>query len=143
MGTEKAKTVLDKALQRCQEFPYKDWSSQAVEELIRDTKAALNDEEEQGRCRECQEEAKEEMVMSRKEETVEVKYCDICGAKETRMDSISTCWGCGKEVCPQHHHLVQVEGYGAKEHTYLCDSCREDAGIGLKGIIEQFRRNKP
>ena len=51
MGTEKAKTVLDKALQRCQEFPYKDWSSAHVVQLIKDTKAALNDEEEQGRCR--------------------------------------------------------------------------------------------
>ena len=44
MGTEKAKIVLDKALQRCQEFSYKDWSSQSVEELIRDTKTALNEE---------------------------------------------------------------------------------------------------
>jgi len=47
MSIEKAKTVLDKALQRCQEYSYKDWSRQRVEELIREVKVALNDEEAQ------------------------------------------------------------------------------------------------
>lgn len=81
--------------------------------------------------------------MSRKDEMVEVKYCDICKKKEDRNETISICWGCGKDVCNQHIHLVQVEGYGAREHTYLCDGCKEVAGVQLKGIMEKFRRHKP
>ena len=42
MGIEKAKVILDKALQRCQEYNWKDWSEPAVEELILDVKSALN-----------------------------------------------------------------------------------------------------
>ena len=45
MGIEKAKVILDKALQRCQEYNWKDWSEPAVEKLILDVKSALNEDE--------------------------------------------------------------------------------------------------
>lgn len=45
MSVEKAKDILDKALQRCQEFYYKDWDVREVERLIKAVKIALNEEE--------------------------------------------------------------------------------------------------
>ena len=45
MGIEKAKVILDRALQRCQEYNWKDWSEPAVEKLILDVKSALNEYE--------------------------------------------------------------------------------------------------
>ena len=45
MGIEQAKLVLDKALQRCQEYEWKDWSMEEVQELIIKTKIALNEDD--------------------------------------------------------------------------------------------------
>ena len=38
---EDAFVFLDEALQRCQEFPYKDWDSEAVAHLIKMVKIVL------------------------------------------------------------------------------------------------------
>lgn len=39
---EAVKAILDKALQRCQEYPYKDWDASEVEKLIEEVKVDLN-----------------------------------------------------------------------------------------------------
>lgn len=81
--------------------------------------------------------------MSVKVEEVEVKYCDICGQKEDNMHSILRCWKCGKDVCPQHHHLVLTEGGVQKMHTYLCDPDRDDIEDKLRALFKDFSQKAP
>lgn len=44
MSKEKAKIILDKGLQRIQEFPWKDWDAEEVKKLIVEVKTMLNEE---------------------------------------------------------------------------------------------------
>jgi len=72
----------------------------------------------------------------RKKEEVEVKYCDICGAREDDLHTILTCWSCGKEACSQHYHLVSTEN--KRRHTYLCEDCDRKMESKLDVLFEQF-----
>ena len=45
MSIEKAKLILDKGLQRCQNYAWKDWPTETVEQMIKEVKEALNEEE--------------------------------------------------------------------------------------------------
>ena len=72
----------------------------------------------------------------RKKEEIEVKYCDICGAREDNLRSISSCWSCGKDVCSRHYHLVSTEN--KRRHTYLCEDCNQEMGSKLDALFEQF-----
>ena len=76
--------------------------------------------------------------MSVKLEQVEVRYCDICGQKEDRDHSILRCWKCGKDICPQHHHLVYIEGSIKKMLTYLCTPDRDEMEDKLRALFQDF-----
>jgi len=81
--------------------------------------------------------------MTRKLEETEVKYCDICGQKEDFAHSISTCWKCGKDVCPQHHSLVHLEGGINKMFTYLCTPDRDEMEAELETIFARYSEKRP
>lgn len=79
----------------------------------------------------------------RKLEQVEVKYCDICGERESEARSIYLCWKCGRDVCDWHHHLVSVEGGIEKCRTYLCDTCRDELEQKLSQLFDYYSRERP
>ena len=70
-------------------------------------------------------------------EKVEVKFCDICGEKETLHHSMHLCWKCGKDCCDRHIHLVTVEGV-ERMHTYLCDPDRAEFHDKVKSLFQDF-----
>lgn len=72
----------------------------------------------------------------RKQEEVEVAYCDICNKREDHTRTISRCWGCGKDVCSQHHHLMVAEY--PRRHTYVCDECFKKMNLDLEKIFESY-----
>jgi len=72
-------------------------------------------------------------------EQVEVRFCDICGEKETLHHSMSHCWKCGKDCCERHSHLVHVEGEAGKFLTYLCDPDRDEMKKKLEALFDEFR----
>ena len=76
--------------------------------------------------------------MVEKIESVPIKYCDICGAREGPMVHISQCWKCGKDVCGQHHHAVFTEGSIERLHTYLCTPDRDELDGIIKALFEEF-----
>ena len=73
-------------------------------------------------------------------ESVAVPFCDICGQKEDHTHSIMKCWKCGKDTCPQHHHLVSI-GSGARIVTYLCDPDRDEMVRRLEALFDEFRED--
>ncbi len=76
--------------------------------------------------------------MAIKKEEVDVRYCDICGAKQGIEHSMSSCWKCGKDICARHHHLVSVEGGIEHQFTYLCTPDRDEMEAKLKVLFQDF-----
>jgi len=75
-------------------------------------------------------------------EQVEVRFCDICGEKETLHHSMSYCWKCGKDCCNRHIHLILVEGSIEKAFTYLCDPDRDEMKKLLAALFAEFRTER-
>lgn len=81
--------------------------------------------------------------MSVKTEQVDVKYCDICGERESPMHRMYQCERCRKDVCPSHHHTIggdhiSVQG---RRRWYLrvCPGCRDDFTARIDPILREFR----
>ena len=79
--------------------------------------------------------------MTVKMEEVEVSYCDILGAK-MELGSSFKCWNCGKDCCPQHTHLIYVEGSIQKMHTYLCTPDKDDMEGKLRALFQDFSMDR-
>ena len=71
-------------------------------------------------------------------ESVEVRFCDICGQKNDDTHHIMKCWRCGKDCCDQHFHLVHVQGAAGKFITYLCDPDRDEMKDKLQALFQDF-----
>lgn len=66
-----------------------------------------------------------------------VTYCDVCGAETSGN---SKCWGCGKDVCPQHQHLVDCDHF---RHTYVCDDCRKGILVDIDTVFNKYSSKQP
>ncbi len=84
--------------------------------------------------------------MSVKTEEVDVRYCDICNERETRMQGISQCRRCRRDVCPNHWHLVGGDYISTDQgrwYANLCTDCRTEFKERLAPILAEFRPPEP
>jgi hypothetical protein len=71
-------------------------------------------------------------------EAIEVRFCDICGQKEDREHSIMKSWKSGTDCCPQHFHLVKLEGSIERMITYLSTPERDEMQDKLRALFQDF-----
>lgn len=81
-----------------------------------------------------------------KQETIDVRYCDFCDAKQTDDENwVTTCQGCGKDACAKHCHRMVISHMSPtlssnaerqfKFGAMLCKECVEVETKELKDFL--------